>query len=343
MYRRILVCVSSLLIGLSSFSQESVAAGQMPNISTYQNEVRLAYGRNDSIFYAVSTDYGKAFSKEMLVDVLIGLAASHTRGPQIAVTTTGTLITACNNAGDIFSYTLDKTGKLINRSRVNDVDTVAKENLMALSADGKNAFATWLDLRNGRNQIYGAASTDGGVTWSKNVRVYASPDSTVCECCKPSVVVKGQNVYVMFRNWLKGNRDLYVSQSTDIGQTFGNAEKIGVGSWTLKACPMDGGGIAIGEQSDIHTVFNRNGTIYSCSEGEMESRIGEGRSCTMDARNGHEIYSWVEKGQVVYLDSKGRKVALGKGQLPVIKSLDNNHAICIWEDDKQIRKAIVAL
>ena len=34
----------------------------------------------------------------------------------------------------------------------------------------------------------------------------ASPDTTVCECCKPSVVIEGNNVYVMFRNWLNGNR-----------------------------------------------------------------------------------------------------------------------------------------
>lgn len=53
---------------------------------------------------------------------------------------------------------------------------------MAFSADGNNAFAVWLDIRNdnGKGQrIFGAQSSDGGVTWSKNILVYASPDNTV--------------------------------------------------------------------------------------------------------------------------------------------------------------------
>lgn len=86
--------------------------------------------------------------------------------------------------------------------KVNDVDTVAKENFLALTADGENTFAVWLDLRDKHNKIFDAKSNDGGIIWSKNILVYASPDATVCECCKPSVVMKGSDVYVMFRNWL---------------------------------------------------------------------------------------------------------------------------------------------
>ncbi len=111
---------------------------------------------------------------------------------------------------------------------------------MVLSADGQNAFAVWLDLRDKHNKIFGAKSTDGGKTWGKNIMIYASPDTTVCECCKPSVVMKGNNIYVMFRNWLNGNRDLHIIQSTDIGLNFGQAQKLGAGSWTLNGCPMDG-------------------------------------------------------------------------------------------------------
>jgi Neuraminidase (sialidase) len=110
------------------------------------------------------------------------------------------------------------------------MDTVAKENLMALSADGQNAFAVWLDLRDKHNKIFGAKSSDGGKTWGKNIMIYASPDTTVCECCKPSVVIKGNNVYGLFRNWLNGNRDLHIIQSTDGGLNFGQAQKLGTGS-----------------------------------------------------------------------------------------------------------------
>ncbi|MEJ7682118.1 MAG: sialidase family protein [Segetibacter sp.] len=101
----------------------------------------------------------------------------------------------------------------------------------------------WL-LKSPKGQnVYGAKSVDGGKTWSKNILVYESPDSTVCECCKPSVTMKGNNVYVMFRNWLNGSRDLYVIKSSDGGKSFAQAQKLGKGSWKLNGCPMDGGGL----------------------------------------------------------------------------------------------------
>jgi hypothetical protein len=120
--------------------------------------------------------------------------------------------------------------------KVNDIDTVDKENPMALSAGGINAFAVWLDLRDKQNKIFGARSTDGGKTRLKNVLVYASPDTTVCECCKPSALVKGNQIFVMFLNWLDGNRDMYLFQSSDGGKTFKQAQKLGRSSWALKGC-----------------------------------------------------------------------------------------------------------
>jgi hypothetical protein len=292
--------------------------------------------------YSYSSDESKTFATPVLISQLQGLAASHTRGPQIAFTAYGLLVTACTNSGNIFSYKTDALGKWYQTSRVNDVDTVAKENLMALAADGNNAFAVWLDLRDRHNKIYGASSTDGGKTWSRNKLVYASPDATVCECCKPSVAIKGNNVYVMFRNWLKGNRDLYLIRSTDKGKTFGNAEKLGDGSWALNGCPMDGGSLAIDRKGIPQTVWNRKGTIYACEPGKNETELGKGRSCTLETVNGKNIYAWVENGEVVVLKPSGKEIS-GKGQLPVIKAISDDHVLCVWENEKQIHKALIEL
>ncbi len=87
----------------------------------------------------------------------------------------------------------------------------------------------------------------------------------------PSVVVKGDNVYVMFRNWLKGNRDLYIIQSGDGGNTFGQAQKLGNGNWKLDGCPMDGGGLAVDKNGLIQTVWRREGKIFSATPGSTES------------------------------------------------------------------------
>ncbi|KAJ3054740.1 hypothetical protein HK102_011471, partial [Quaeritorhiza haematococci] len=50
----------------------------------------------------------------------------------------------------------------------------------------------------------------------------------------------------MWRNSLKGARDLFLADSSDGGRTFSPAEKLGRGTWPLNACPMDGGAVAVG-------------------------------------------------------------------------------------------------
>ena len=158
----------------------------MPNMAVDKfGNVHVVYGYGDSLMYTYSDDRGKTFAEGSLIDFIPNLTASHTRGPQIAVTQKGLAVIACNQPGDIFSFVKGEGGNWVKSSNVNDVDTVAKENFTALSADGDNVFAVWLDLRDKHNKIFGAKSNDGGSTWSKNLLIYASPDTTVCECCKP--------------------------------------------------------------------------------------------------------------------------------------------------------------
>jgi len=346
--RSSIIIISIAFIFLYSCKNENgnpvIAVGQMPNlVKDYSDNIHLVYGNGDSILYSYSSDRGSTFSAPSLISILPKLAASHTRGPQIASTSKGLTVTACNEMGDIFSFAKDGSGKWSQGARVNDMDTVAKENLMALAADGDNAFAVWLDLRDKHNKIFGAKSTDGGKSWSKNIMIYASPDTTVCECCKPSVAVKENNVYVMFRNWLNGNRDLYLIQSSDSGDTFGQAKKLGRGSWALNGCPMDGGGIAISNRGNPETVWNRKGVIYVCEPGKEEEELGKGKNCTIESVNGKNVYAWVENGEIIILKPQGMKKNLGKGHLPVIKAVNNEHILCVWEDGKQIHRAVVEL
>ena len=322
----------------------NIGQGQMPNVTTdSKGNIHLVFGSGDSILYSSSNDQGKSFSNPRLVSVLPNLAASAMRGPQIAASSNGVIVIACNKDGDIFSYRKANTQDWQLSGKVNDVDTVAKEGLMALSADGQRAYAVWLDLRDKHNKIFGARSTDGGKSWSKNVMIYTSPDETVCECCKPSVELKGKNVFVMFRNWLNGNRDLYLITSADEGATFGKEQKLGYGSWPLKGCPMDGGGLAIHKNGNIQTVWRRETTIYTTAPGKEEIQLGEGRNCTIESVNGKNVYDWTLNGEVIIMKPDGAKVSLGKGSLPVLSTADNDQVICVWTKEKQIQAAVVRL
>jgi hypothetical protein len=322
-----------------------IAQGQMPAIVKDNNNVlHLVFGSGDSIMYARSTDNGSTFSTASLIKEIPHVFTFAMRGPQLAATGKGIILTACTAEGNIYSfYKVDGSGWQ-QGSNVNDKDTVCKEGLMALSAYDNNAFAVWLDLRgNQRNKIYGARSVDGGKTWGKNFLIYASPDSTVCECCKPSVVVWKNKVAVMFRNWLGGNRDLYLVQSNDTGNSFGAAEKLGTGSWKINACPMDGGNITVNNNGEIRSVWRRELNVYADKPGTPEAIIGEGKNCTIETTNDSSVYAWVENGKIVIRKPGGEKKPVGEGNQPVLKTIDNKHIICVWENDRQIHAAVLQL
>ncbi len=336
--------VSSVGDNGSKKQATQIAEGSMPSVTVSNQVVHVVYGNGDSILYISSTNKGQSFSTPVLVGHLPKLAASHTRGPQIAISNEGLIVTACTTMGDIYSYNKITNENWSGPERVNDVDTVAKENLMGLSADGSNAFAVWLDLRgNKQNKIYGAKSTDGGKTWLANSMIYTSPDTTVCECCKPSVLVKDENVYVMFRNWIDGNRDMYLIQSNNGGKSFNEAEKLGTGNWKLDGCPMDGGGITVSEEGWVQTVWRRQGKLFMAEPGKREKEIGDGKGATIASVNGQNVYAWSEKGNIICLLPTGEKQDLGKGSLPVIKTIDNKTAICIWDNKTTIHGTIINL
>jgi hypothetical protein len=247
-------------------------------------------------------------------------------------------------AGNIFSYQKEASGRWTKAQKVNDRDEAAKEGLMALSGDGQNVYAVWLGVKSPKGQeVYGAKSVDGGKNWSKNTIVYSSPDGTVCECCKPSIAIKGESVFVMFRNWLNGNRDLYLIESSDGGRSFKQAQKLGIGSWKLNGCPMDGGGLTLNKSGIPNTVWRREAKIYASTLETPEKELGEGRGCTIETVNDRNVYAWTENGDVMVLKPQGIKKNLGKGSLPLLKALNNEHVLCIWQHEKQIHASVLEL
>ena len=338
------------LFHLSLFARQingpiiTIGQGKVPSVVKDKfNMIHIVYGTGDSIMYILSKD-GSSFSTPSLVAVLPGLFSFAMRGPQLAVSSKGLIITACTKEGNIYAYTRLANSKWSRPVVLNQDPSSAKEGLMALSADGNNVFAAWLSVNAPKGQkLVGIRSADGGKTWSKNHLVYASPDKSICECCKPSVVVKKKKVYVMFCNWLNGNRDLYIATSTNGGQTFKDASKLGVGSWKLSGCPMDGGGLAVSNTGVVHTVWRRESLIYAATPGKQEISIGEGRNCTLELINGSPAYAWTQNGEIIIAAPGGYKKNIGKGALPQLKTINERQLLCIWEKDNQVQSMMIEL
>lgn len=316
-----------------------IGKGQMPALTLgKEGNIHLVYGIGDSLLYSTSIDEGKSFSKPELIKVIDGLAAKATRGPKIVITRTGLDVIATTDAGNIWSFTKNNQSSWSTGQRVNDVDSVNLEGFVDVASEGdSNLFAVWLDLRgNKRNKLYAALSSDGGNTWTKNMKVYESPDSTICECCRVSVAMRDDNVFVMFRNQLYGKRDLHIITSKDGGRTFSMPEKLGIGSWALNGCPMDGGSLTLTPNGKIQTVWRRKSKIYSCEPGEREVEIGEGKDCTITNVDGKNVYAWVKDGEIICKLPAGTMKNLGKGNSPSLISIGNGQVMCVWEDDNHL-------
>lgn len=316
--------------------------GVQPDVTISKNgQIQVIYGVEDKILYTSSTDHGLTFSYPQLVAQLPELHLGNTRGPRIASTDDYLVVTAVNKQGNVFAYQLNpKTQQWSAPVQVNDIDTVAKEGFVVVAGAGKNKIhAAWLDLRGeGGQKIYGAVSKDGGKTWSDNRKLYQSPEGTVCECCRPSLMAntKGQ-VALMFRNWLNGSRDLYLMQSANEGSSFEEAQKLGFGTWPLKGCPMDGGDISLDNNGNVVTAWKRKNEIFLSEPGKAEISLGEGRTPTVAVTRSGTLVAWQQNGEIVVRNSNGSIQSLGKGAFPQFAtSQDQDHTIIVWEADGQI-------
>lgn len=308
--------------------------------------IDMVFGKGSRFYYTASEDSGKTFSAPTPVDSLPGLHLGVSRGPQIASGAQSTVITAIDKLGNVYAYVLDhQTKKWQKQGRVNDVPETAQEGFNALAGDGKNTFfVLWLDLREDKNnKLYGSVSTDGGYSWSKNKLIYRSPDTTVCECCQPVVLMQDKRVYVQFRNQIDGARDMYVTVSEDSGETFRPAQKMGTGTWKLKACPMDGGSISVNKSGELTSVFRRENLLYTAKPGEPEQLLAPGKNASIVTSGQTSFIAWQDQGKILLKPSGKPTIQVGTGRFPKLLLLDNQRVFCVWEDKEEIKGMVVAV
>lgn len=324
--------------------EDSKYTGAAPSLASDRNNVYLVYASGDTILFCSSSNKGKDFSDPVIAAVLPQLSVGGNRGPQIEVAKDKLIIAAADKTGNIYTFIKNKNENRWKKGgRINDAPDVAKEAFVSLASNDKGElYAVWLDLRNNnKNKIVGAKSIDGGKSWSKNTVIYSSPDGTVCECCKPSVEMKNKTVAVMFRNWLNGNRDLFLIRSVDGGMNFGKAQQSGEGNWKLNACPMDGGGLVIENDNRITTVWRREGDIYTCEAGQKENRIATGKQCTITGYKNKNFISYINNGKIYCIEPGGAVIELGTGSYPQLVMANEETAVCAWQDNKEVKFAMV--
>jgi Tol biopolymer transport system component len=84
-----------------------------------------------------------------------------------------------------------------------------------ISVNGSNIYVVWDDDSTGYREIYFKRSTDGGITWSANMRLTNNTNSW-----SPVIAVDGPNIYVVWGNDTPGNGEIYFKRSADRGATW---------------------------------------------------------------------------------------------------------------------------
>lgn len=346
-----------LTLGIGPVGVEAPA--REPQIAVRGSTVALVFGASHSIYFTQSSDSGKTFSRPVEVAESAIIPLTRHRGPRIVFAGSSIVVTAVAGKtaaegahahglpsdGDLIAWRSTDGGKTWSEGiAVNDVPGAPTEGLHSLASDGqRKLFAAWLDHRGGHGtKLYGAESLDGGATWSKNVLIHESADGTICECCHPSVAFdRDGTILVMWRNWLNGSRDMYLTASKD-GVRFSSPQKLGEGTWKLNACPMDGGGLAI-SRDGVVTAWRREHSLFLDKPGEPEREIGNGTDVAVAAAKSGIYAIWSTPTSIELLAPADKEPrALGvRGSFPAIAALPEGGAIAAWEDGERVSVQLV--
>ncbi len=316
----------------------ALGEGEEPHITTNDETVRIVYGQGENIMFTARQAGEKNFSTPSIIANVPGMHLGMGRGPQFASSTNYSLVTAIDKTGTIHAFMMDhKTSAWSKVTVANDTPQIAPEGLMALAADDRNHFyAAWLDLRvNNKNNIAFAAFNADSATWSKNRVVYISPSGSVCPCCRPSIAVSGGQISIMFRNSVDGARDLHIITSNDQGKTFAHPTRLGLGTWLLDACPMDGGELMVDNQGTPHTIWQRDGKIFYARPGAPETLLAEGRLGVVTGSSS-PFYGW-QTGNDLFVQAQGKKIQqIGSGTSLDLAEASPSIVAAAWSSDKQI-------
>ena len=278
-----------------------IKAAAQPQLATAGGaRVYVAYGQGQGVFVARSEDNGSTFGPAVRVATPAGLMLGMRRGPRI--TADGDDVTVTLIAEELVAYHSSDRGRTwAGPTTLNSVPRCAREGLHDLArGPGGQVFVTWLDLRNGKMELWGATSRNGGRTWGPNERVYRSPDVSICECCHPVARFDpAGNLAVMWRNSIGGARDMWMTTRPAGAAAFGPARKLGEETWTLKACPMDGGDVLALGGGSFAAVWQRAGEIFYTAGTAREVRLGPGKQAVAVAAPGGALVVWQQGSDLV--------------------------------------------
>lgn len=326
-------------------SRGTVEKAKQPQAAVVgKDRVHVAFASKDAVWVATSRDAASTFAPPVSVAQIPALMAGMRRGPRIVADAQTIVVSAIGSGeGNLLAFRSTDGGETWESGvQVNDVAKSAREGLHAMAMGPKGQVAcVWLDLRNQKTELACAVSSDGGAQWGENGVVYRSPDGSICECCHPSAAYDSEGtLFVLWRNQIGGNRDMYVASSKDDGRSFSTAVKLGAASWKKDSCPMDGGGLAVTKSGKAATVWRRDKEVFFTPAGATkEQRLGVGEQPWIAVRGSETYLAWVSRrpGSLMVKGPKGAPMEISQNALdPMLASgaAGEGPVVLVWETGK---------
>lgn len=249
-------------------------------------------------------------------------------------------------SGNLYARRSSDGGKTWTSStQVNGGAGSAAEGLHAMAAQGDRVVIVWLDPR-GEPQgmkLFAARSEDGGKSFAKDAPIYASPSKSICECCHPSLALGADGTaVVLWRNHIDGHRDMFVGTLGPNEHQLAAVEPCGTNRWKLPACPMDGGGLALGASELPISVWRRESLIYATHGASRELLLGQGKNAAVAARGSRALAVWENEGLLACasLDSPSAEISpmprvLGAGAYASIAALPGGSFLVVAERPRE--------
>jgi hypothetical protein len=113
---------------------------------------------------------------------------------------------------------------------------------------------------------------------------------------------------------------------------------MGIDTWKLNGCPMDGGGIVIDALNHINTTWQRKGNIYYAQPGEPETYIGKGRTTAIASSGTSTVITFQTSDTLKLMALKNKdQIMVGKGGFLKSIVLPDNKVLCVWEQENKIK------
>jgi hypothetical protein len=171
------------------------------------------------VFITTSTDGGQTFSPAKNISNSLSVESSVN---SIAVSGNNVYVVWREGTfpnGQIFLATSTNAGQTFSPAKniSNTVSNDAANPQIAIS--GNNVYVVW---QQSNGEIFFTTSTNAGQTFSpaKNI------SNTAAESSEPDIAVSGNNVYVVWIELINSKYEVFLSTSTNAGQTFSTAKNI---------------------------------------------------------------------------------------------------------------------